>query len=98
MFIGIIIGAVTFIIIGVFHPIVVKAEYYWGSKCWPLFLVCGLFFLFLSILFENVILSGILGVLGFTSLWSIKEIHEQVVRVAKGWSKANPKRYNSTKI
>lgn len=28
---GIIIGICTFLIIGLFHPIVVKAEYYWGN-------------------------------------------------------------------
>ena len=28
---GLLIGIVTFLIIGLFHPIVVKAEYYWGT-------------------------------------------------------------------
>ncbi len=27
---GLLIGIVTFLIIGMFHPVVVKAEYYWG--------------------------------------------------------------------
>ena len=31
---GIIIGICTFLIIGMFHPIVIKAEYYWGTRCW----------------------------------------------------------------
>lgn len=31
---GLLIGIVTFLIIGLFHPVVVKAEYYWGTKCW----------------------------------------------------------------
>ena len=31
---GIAIGICTFLIIGLFHPIVVKAEYYWGTRCW----------------------------------------------------------------
>ena len=29
---GIAIGICTFLIIGLFHPIVVKAEYYWGTN------------------------------------------------------------------
>ncbi len=29
---GIIIGLCTFLIIGFFHPVVVKAEYYWGKE------------------------------------------------------------------
>ena len=28
---GILIGICTFLIIGLFHPVVVKAEYYWGN-------------------------------------------------------------------
>jgi len=31
-YIGLIIGVATFIIIGIFHPIVIKTEYYWGVK------------------------------------------------------------------
>ena len=34
---GLVIGICTFLIIGLFHPIVVKAEYYWGTKCLPLY-------------------------------------------------------------
>ena len=34
---GIIIGAAAFLIIGIFHPIVVKGEYYFGAKIWPRF-------------------------------------------------------------
>ncbi|MBQ3377752.1 MAG: DUF4491 family protein, partial [Synergistaceae bacterium] len=39
---GIIIGVVSFIIIGAFHPVVIKGEYYFGYKIWPVFLVLGL--------------------------------------------------------
>jgi hypothetical protein len=31
---GIIVGLATFLIIGLFHPIVIKAEYYLGVRCW----------------------------------------------------------------
>ena len=34
---GLFIGICTFLIIGLFHPVVVKAEYYWGTKCWWIF-------------------------------------------------------------
>ena len=40
---GLFIGICTFLIIGLFHPVVVKAEYYWGTKCWWTFLIIGLF-------------------------------------------------------
>ena len=39
---GVIIGAVSFLMIGIFHPIVIKCEYYFTAKVWPAFLVVGL--------------------------------------------------------
>ena len=39
---GLLIGMATFLIIGLFHPVVVKAEYYWGTRCWWLFLLLGI--------------------------------------------------------
>ena len=39
---GILIGICTFLIIGLFHPVVVKAEYYWGTRCWWIFLLLGI--------------------------------------------------------
>lgn len=39
---GLLIGAATFLTIGVFHPIVIKAEYHLGVKCWWVFLFAGI--------------------------------------------------------
>ena len=58
---GLIIGAATFLTIGVFHPIVIKAEYWLGVKCWWIFVIGGLAFGAASILVENIIVSTILG-------------------------------------
>lgn len=91
-FTGLIIGIATFLIIGLFHPIVIKAEYYLGTKCWWMFALAGIIFIVLSILIETIILSTILGVFGFSSFWSILEIFEQKKRVEKGWFPKNPKR------
>ncbi len=91
-FAGVVIGVITFFIIGLFHPIVIKSEYYWGVKCWWAFLVMGLVSLGLSVMMTNLVLSMILGVLGITFLWSIIEIYEQRARVKKGWFPMNPKR------
>ena len=33
-FTGIITAVATFLIIGLFHPIVIKSEYYFGTRCW----------------------------------------------------------------
>jgi len=38
---GLIIGGSAFLIIGLLHPIVIKAEYYIGVKCWWCFLING---------------------------------------------------------
>lgn len=89
---GIIIGICTFLIIGLFHPIVIKAEYFWGTRCWWLFLFFGIVCIVLSLLADDVLLSSVLGVFSFSSFWSIKEIFEQRKRVLKGWFPMNPKR------
>lgn len=39
---GLAIGICTFLIIGLFHPIVIKVEYYTGTKYWWVFLLLGL--------------------------------------------------------
>ena len=87
---GLIIGAISFLIIGVFHPIVIKTEYYIGAKAWPAFLILGIVSGIASILVGNLIIKCVLGVLAFTLFWSIKEIKEQEERVAKGWFPENP--------
>ncbi len=86
MFTGIVIGACTFLIIGLFHPLVIKGEYYFGVKIWWAFLLLGVVTLGLSLLFADcLIASALLGVTGFSSLWSILEVFEQRKRVQKGW-------------
>lgn len=91
-YLGVIIAVVTFLVIGVFHPIVIKFEYYFGTKHWWMFLVAGILFLIASLLHENVIASSVLGVVGCSCLWSILEVFEQKERVRKGWFPKNPKR------
>ncbi|MDR1724492.1 MAG: DUF4491 family protein [Tannerella sp.] len=89
---GLIIGIATFFIIGLFHPIVIKAEYYFGTRCWWVFLVFGIGFVALSIATAGIILSTVFSVLAFSCFWSILEIFAQKKRVDKGWFPANPKR------
>ena len=89
-FTGIIVGLVTFLVIGLFHPIVIKAEYYLGTTCWWAFLIAGIIFCVLSIIVDNLIVSTILGVTAFSSFWSILELKEQRQRVRKGWFPKGP--------
>ena len=98
---GLFIGFSTFLIIGLFHPLVIKGEYYFGEKIKWAFLASGIIFLILSLLANGVILSAICGVTSFSSFWGIKEVKEQVERVRKGWFPANPKhpeRYSSPSL
>ena len=80
---GLVIGICTFLIIGLFHPIVVKAEYYWGTKCWWIFLLLGIGGIIASLCTENILIASLLGVFAFSSFWTIKEIFEQEDRVKK---------------
>ncbi|MBR4989266.1 MAG: DUF4491 family protein [Bacteroidaceae bacterium] len=91
-FSGIIIGVATFLVIGLFHPLVIKAEYYIGVKSWWLFLLLGIVSGVASLLVNDLTLSILLGVMAFSSFWSIGEVFEQKKRVEKGWFPANPKK------
>jgi hypothetical protein len=82
---GILIGLITFIIIGIFHPLVIKGEYYFGVKCWWAFLLMGIAGIVGALLIHNLILSTSCGVFAFSSFWGIGELFEQKKRVAKGW-------------
>jgi hypothetical protein len=82
---GLIIGVCTFLIIGLFHPIVIKTEYHFGTKVWWVFLLMGLAGVAGSLLIESTLRSTLLGVFAFSSFWSIMELFEQRERVRKGW-------------
>ena len=87
---GIIIGLTSFLIIGLFHPIVIKAEYYIGKKIWPVFLILGIILIAISLFIDQFMISALAGLTGFAFLWSIHEVIKQEERVAKGWFPANP--------
>ncbi|MDE6611893.1 MAG: DUF4491 family protein [Muribaculaceae bacterium] len=89
---GLLVGLATFLIIGVFHPLVIKGEYYFGVRCWRVFFVAGIVMCAVSLLVANQVLSILSGVVAFSSFWSIKEVFEQRERVRKGWFPRNPRR------
>lgn len=89
---GILLGAAAFLSIGIFHPIVIKAEYHFGKECWWVFALVGVAFLVISCIIESTVLSAILGVVGFSCFWSIFELFQQEKRVQKGWFPENPKK------
>lgn len=91
-FTGIIIGIATFFIIGLFHPLVIKGEYYFGVKVWWVFALAGIIATTASLLVANILWSTLLAVVGASSFWSIKELFDQRERVHKGWFPKNPNR------
>lgn len=88
---GVAVGVLSLVMIGAFHPIVIKCEYYFSARIWPLFLLLGVGFL-AAALFTQGLASIALGLLGVCCLWSIRELKEQAQRVEKGWFPRNPKR------
>ncbi|MDE6415806.1 MAG: DUF4491 family protein [Duncaniella sp.] len=90
---GLLMGLATFIIIGLFHPLVIKGEYYLGAKVSKiLFALLGVITAVASLLVESFIASTLLGIIAFSSFWGIKEVAEQEERVARGWFPKNPRR------
>ncbi len=89
-FTGPLIGLATFAVIGIFHPIVIKTEYYFGTRPWWVFLLAGIGAIVGAFFIENVFAASLLGVTGFSCLWSILELFEQRQRVRKGWFPKGP--------
>lgn len=89
---GLAIGLCTFLIIGMFHPICIKCEYHFGTRCWWWFLIIGLVACAVAFMVEDVFLSTLSGVFAFSSFWTIKEVFDQRERVLKGWFPMNPRR------
>ena len=89
---GLMLGICTFLIIGIFHPIVIKAEFYFGTRCWWFFLVLGILGIVACLWISDLFWSSLLGVIAFSCFWSIHEIFQQQERVRKGWFPKNPNR------
>ena len=82
-FAGIILGVVTFVMIGVLHVSVVKIERIWGAQLWPGFVILGALFGIGSLFVDDVLISALLGVNGFLFAWSGPELKKQKERVER---------------
>ena len=63
---GLVIGVATFLIIGLFHPFVIKGEYYFGVRCWWFFLLMGVAAIAASVAVRHILWSTLLAVCGAT--------------------------------
>ena len=91
-FTGIIIAACTFLTIGMWHPIVIKTEYHFGTRAWWVYLLIGVGSIVGALFIEDTLLSAVVGVFGASALWGIGELFAQRRRVQRGWFPMNPKR------
>lgn len=89
---GVAVGAATFLIIGLFHPIVIKTEYHFGTRPWWVFLLAGVAGVAGALFIDALVWSSLSAITGFSCLWSILELFEQRERVRKGWFPMNPRR------
>ena len=89
---GLVLGLCSFLIIGLFHPIVIKGEYHYGQRFKWVFVVAGIVLCVASLLVGSLWLSSLMGVGAFSCFWGIKEMAEQQERVRKGWFPRNPRR------
>ena len=90
---GIASGILSLLIIGLWHPIVIKGEYYIGRRiCTVFFTVIGIVCVILSLYIDHAVVSMALALFGFSAFWGIKETAEQEERVKKGWFPENPKK------
>lgn len=92
---GLLLAVCTFLIIGICHPIVIKTEYYFGTRPWIVFLLIGLGCLVAALFIGSLFWSAVCGVTGASFLWAIGELFDQKKRVEKGWFPMNPKRMDA---
>lgn len=89
---GVVLAICTFLTIGLCHPLVIKTEYYFGTRPWWIYLVVGVLSIVAAFFVNDFFFSALLGVVGASLLWGIGELFEQKHRVEKGWFPMNPKR------
>lgn len=82
---GILIGLVTFTIIGLGFPLVIRGERYLGYLWWPYMMGIGFLIIIASLFISTDWLSVVTGVLGATFVWGSTELKEQAVRAELGW-------------
>jgi hypothetical protein len=82
---GILIGMVTFTIIGLGFPLVIRGERYFGYWSWVYMMSIGTFIILTSLFIQNDWGSVIVGVIGATFVWGSTELKEQAVRAELGW-------------
>ncbi|KAA0273012.1 MAG: DUF4491 family protein [Chloroflexi bacterium] len=87
---GILIGLVTFTIIGLGFPLVIRGERAFGYIAWPYMMGIGFLIIFESLFIRNDWACVIAAVIGATFVWGSTELKEQAVRAELGWFPFTP--------
>jgi hypothetical protein len=87
---GPVIGLITFVIIGLGFPLVIRGERYFGYRWWPYMMGIGALIVVGSLFIQNDWLAAIVGVIGATFVWGSTELKEQAIRAELGWFPHRP--------
>jgi hypothetical protein len=82
---GLFVGIVTFCVIGLGFPLVIRGERMFGVLWWPYMMGTGILLIVASLLIQIDWISVLIGVLGATFVWGSTELKEQAVRAELGW-------------
>ena len=88
---GLVIGISTFLIIGLFHPVVIKCEYYFGTRCWWIFLILGIAGIIGSILINDILISSLLLCMSGKSCGRLYWGFSPFLLFGRSWRSSNKK-------
>lgn len=84
-FFGLLVGLVTFCVIGLGFPLVIRGERRFGYLWWPYMMGIGLLFVVLSLFIRTDWICVLVAIVGATFIWGSTELKEQAVRAELGW-------------
>jgi hypothetical protein len=89
---GLVVGVATWVSIWATRYACIKGEYHFRRAFRYVFLVIGLAAVVFALFVNNLVVSAMLAIFGFSNLWGIHEVIEQEERVNKGWFPRKPEK------
>ncbi len=82
---GLLLGVVTFFIIGLGFVWVIRGERFLGYLWWPYIIGLGVLLVLASLFVSSDWGSALLGAVGASLVWGATELKEQAIRAELGW-------------
>ncbi len=82
---GLLLGVVTFFIIGLGFVWVIRGERFLGYLWWPYIIGLGILLVLGSLFVSSDWGSALLGAVGASLVWGATELKEQAIRTELGW-------------